>query len=97
MSRQKGATRYSKRKLFAKESTRRLCHKLGVDYVSEDVYNYINELGERMLRELLADGILRCEAEKKKTVKLRHIQKRGPEAPEAQDTTRLEDYLNKQV
>jgi histone H3/H4 len=91
---------YSKRKLFPKESTRRLCHRLGVDCVGEDVYEYVNEIGERLLRDLLAAGILLCEGEKKKTVKARHIRRPGPGTPSADgtargETTRLEDYLNK--
>lgn len=87
---------YSRRKLFRKESTRRLCHRLGAEYVSEDVYGHVEALGERMLRDLLADAISRCEREKKKTVKARHVQPPNLGTPSADGgTTRLEDYLNK--
>lgn len=95
MNDKKGVAKYSKRNLFPKESTRRLCRSLGADYVVEDVYDYINDLGERLLCKLLEDAVARSERERKKTIKSRHVQKNGPESPAASETTRLEDYLNK--
>ena len=92
MSCKKGSAKYSKRMLFPKESTRRLCHKAGAEYVSEDVYEYINKLAERMLAECLERAIRACEEEKKKTIKARHVPKIQPEPPRP---TLLEEYLNK--